>query len=1285
MDSPRVVTTNRGFARRISKGVSIGRLFAFVDPQRLSDVDRNILDDPLWPSGVSRTKRATIPLRSDAELVLPGLEIHADDLPQLSLACITTDRDLYRHSLDIVNVLVVDLDSTNKSVRLSLRCRGMEFENRTLELNSSGIGIVHFSDLPIGSYELVRKDVVDKGSSCQFNVAAFELAPLVVTLAELRRDDSTLLLKLKVTRFGEPYDGEVSIRVCEGDDQSEFIREVSKSGWVETAFEARGSSQYHLEVSLTEDESSTANVALPGTSRADREETVLSNSGVRYAASLVPIEGSTEVLGLHVHAEDQNVGAIHISGVDSNRVCVTFHSQVEACCCVIRPLDNSTNEKLDNGRVIELGEMEDGSEWSIEPPEGVSILSIGGFVDERPWESVSALLCSDRFENNIEIIANGNAIEVESDDQLPTLEPAQHATIRVRSDSPIDGHAVVTIRDARLQPSQKPKQELARQIKSVVEECSPGRIDCTPALGWSYRNASTPAPTRSIRRLPDLPPPLVQHLVRKGVVTDEQVAAVEESSKDCNKSMFQLLVEFEYAEAADIFRELASYYRFEFVELDDLDIEELVLSCVPESVARENDVIPIKEENDGTLVFAIADPFNLDTIEKLRFILNRNIKIAVADLEAIHFAINDCYGQVEGESADSMLMEFTDLAIDFCSSYDDAVFEPATNLTSLGAIQYDEDGLDKHEVISDRSLFSQSFLGEFVQGCLEFDLVAPSDLATYTIDAFIVANGKWEQVELDFRVSADPRVELYVPEMLMEGDSAFGRVFAACNSGTFSLNVFRDGELVPLFLHESPGRSFDSAKICDGAIELNFSVLPGKYLAEVVDLKSGDVHRAEMTTGLLGLIVEPRRSLRLLSKGESIRKTGRIKSIRLLNSVDPIQEMVASATANYQHLCCEQTAAKLLSSVVALINKALSGRYNVLDLEPIRVGLRRLRSMWHPSRGFLSYPDGTPSPSWGRLAVEHLLKIEFFHELASLPIKLESLLADARQLTEEASLYYRIAWRTAPRSAVEAYANLRVSGPHDRYLDLARATLAGERGKSRVRSIARAERTFAIACLLRSGIEKELSVAIPLANAVLDEVEPNGRLYSTVDSVALLVLLLELSKASWSSSTSLVRINGQTIPRGDESLQPEEIDWVESIQETVPVEIIELHRTDWNELRTNVSLSVNLKFAGKNRSSLRLGDRVDLHIRARQGYQFGDVIWVFLPPCLSKIEGGGQLKQFAVDLEGQADVTIPLAATALSSHPSLRPSAQRFLVCLRNMYDEERIGFPGPQSVLVDV
>ncbi len=62
---------------------------------------------------------------------------------------------------------------------------------------------------------------------------------------------------------------------------------------------------------------------------------------------------------------------------------------------------------------------------------------------------------------------------------------------------------------------------------------------------------------------------------------------------------------------------------------------------------------------------AVSDPMAVEVLDKLRFILNRDIKVAIAPVDAIQTSINRHYGQSETESVDSMLQEFTETAIDF--------------------------------------------------------------------------------------------------------------------------------------------------------------------------------------------------------------------------------------------------------------------------------------------------------------------------------------------------------------------------------------------------------------------------------------------------------------------------------------------------------------------------------------------------------------------------------------------------------------------------------------------
>ncbi len=160
-------------------------------------------------------------------------------------------------------------------------------------------------------------------------------------------------------------------------------------------------------------------------------------------------------------------------------------------------------------------------------------------------------------------------------------------------------------------------------------------------------------------------------LLRRGVVSLDQLAEATNVARDSDMPIGDALIQLGYAEADAVYRALAEFHKLDFVDLSAERIPDEVIQLVPESVARENSIIPFKDEDDALHVL-VSDPFDLETIEKLRFILNRKVETALAPREAIQEAINRYYGQVEGESADSILQEFTDTQIDFTETAEDA-------------------------------------------------------------------------------------------------------------------------------------------------------------------------------------------------------------------------------------------------------------------------------------------------------------------------------------------------------------------------------------------------------------------------------------------------------------------------------------------------------------------------------------------------------------------------------------------------------------------------------------
>jgi type IV pilus assembly protein PilB len=79
------------------------------------------------------------------------------------------------------------------------------------------------------------------------------------------------------------------------------------------------------------------------------------------------------------------------------------------------------------------------------------------------------------------------------------------------------------------------------------------------------------------------------------------------------------------------------------VSLQNVTIPPAIIEMVPESVARENVVIPLSQEN-GVLRIVVHDPSDIDTLQKLQFILNKAIQPVLAPKEQIVEAINRHYG-----------------------------------------------------------------------------------------------------------------------------------------------------------------------------------------------------------------------------------------------------------------------------------------------------------------------------------------------------------------------------------------------------------------------------------------------------------------------------------------------------------------------------------------------------------------------------------------------------------------------------------------------------------------
>ncbi|MCA9080188.1 MAG: type II/IV secretion system protein [Planctomycetaceae bacterium] len=172
----------------------------------------------------------------------------------------------------------------------------------------------------------------------------------------------------------------------------------------------------------------------------------------------------------------------------------------------------------------------------------------------------------------------------------------------------------------------------------------------------------------------------LMQFVDDGTISIDQLTEAEGMGISMGIATEDALVRLEYVPADRIMQGKSAAFGFKAVDLENMEIAHSAIECVPESVARENNCCPILFDGEK-LTVAVTDPMNFELVEKLRFILNREIDLVMADKEQINTAVNRHYGQTETESVDSMLSEFTETQIDFTE----------TEMNEAAAAQADEE------------------------------------------------------------------------------------------------------------------------------------------------------------------------------------------------------------------------------------------------------------------------------------------------------------------------------------------------------------------------------------------------------------------------------------------------------------------------------------------------------------------------------------------------------------------------------------------------------------------
>lgn len=145
-------------------------------------------------------------------------------------------------------------------------------------------------------------------------------------------------------------------------------------------------------------------------------------------------------------------------------------------------------------------------------------------------------------------------------------------------------------------------------------------------------------------------------LLEQDLVTREQLEECIGIQRSSGKSLPKILVEKGYLGEEDLVVTLSEQLGIPHIRLAHYSIPKEVLAEVPETLARQYQMLPVSVTGD-VLTLAMADPLNIMALDDLRMLTSYDIEPVVAVASELENAINKHYGGDRGEDMYSELVE----------------------------------------------------------------------------------------------------------------------------------------------------------------------------------------------------------------------------------------------------------------------------------------------------------------------------------------------------------------------------------------------------------------------------------------------------------------------------------------------------------------------------------------------------------------------------------------------------------------------------------------------------
>jgi len=191
--------------------------------------------------------------------------------------------------------------------------------------------------------------------------------------------------------------------------------------------------------------------------------------------------------------------------------------------------------------------------------------------------------------------------------------------------------------------------------------------------------AETETEAEAEAEAPQVADPLLPIIIEKGILAEDQVKELQEEHAQTGKPIRKLLVDNEILAEDKLLEIIADHIGSRVVNLPATDIPPDVIHCVPASVARMYNVVPVTM-GPNSVELAVFDLVSPQIMDEIMFVLTRDVSFVLAREDDVRNCLNQFYGDDSAAVSDML------------SALESEIEEVGTSLTATGD---EEKGLEE--------------------------------------------------------------------------------------------------------------------------------------------------------------------------------------------------------------------------------------------------------------------------------------------------------------------------------------------------------------------------------------------------------------------------------------------------------------------------------------------------------------------------------------------------------------------------------------------------------------